>query len=638
MAEVSRSSITPSHSYIPLAPPPSLGTLIEGLFQNTILPLPPSHHTLHPSQVNIQESHAVNQAASAFFRSFEEALFMTNAKHLEEVVHAILPTGQRAVASVSPHIVMHAKRKEGALETRTDGATFAISKKELARGKFKKVFVAEKQTLESASSSLFAKSKKRLEEMTVNEKEAFKKEVLIQWQLRGSAGILELEHAVIYIGKHGRKVGMMMEYCDKGDLGNFLTEGKLSEKVKVFPLVFLDYLEGLAVLEKEKIQNRDIKGDNLYMKSERSGLVRGKIGDFGLATYTEREPISESMPGTPDYFSPSTCKGKLMITLGNERLQEGNALLEESKKIRLSGNIPLSELLEKRAQELIAMGHRLRNEGHQLSNQTKNDLWSFGIVMYEQRKFFPPACIPANIIESLPDEEYLETWLPYLEPQAQERLKEKIHYLKEEVSFLNAQLKFVSDKEIQKKIAGYESEIETLEAAVKENQAAVHILYEKAGAAPNPVHFLINWLSLLPQAALDKCLEQELETNGEISTIQRFNYRFLKANVNDTPTAEELLTQYKALKEDFDSFNAPIKKRDKIKEEVQRQLKDLVSNLTAENIVLFKAEMEKLKSGLTENDTVKLEHLISNLVPGSIPDVPEFEPEFQKQFFDPFSS
>ena len=75
-------------------------------------------------------------------------------------------------------------------------------------------------------------------------------------------------------------LNIVMEYCDNGDLNNFLKiQNKRPLKEDKIWRFFIEITIGLEYIHKNKILHRDIKALNIFMnKSEEI-----KIGDLGVA-------------------------------------------------------------------------------------------------------------------------------------------------------------------------------------------------------------------------------------------------------------------------------------------------------------------------------------------------------------------
>jgi NIMA (never in mitosis gene a)-related kinase len=100
-----------------------------------------------------------------------------------------------------------------------------------------------------------------------------------------------------------------MEYCDKGDLNDFILrkkeENKLIEEAIIWNL-FIKITIGLAHIHKMKILHRDLKTMNIFLKDE----FQVKIGDLGVAKILLKNSFAKTLIGTPYYLSPEICEEK----------------------------------------------------------------------------------------------------------------------------------------------------------------------------------------------------------------------------------------------------------------------------------------------------------------------------------------
>ena len=99
----------------------------------------------------------------------------------------------------------------------------------------------------------------------------------------------------------------VMEYCEKGELFNYIVEKKhLSENESSF--FYFQIIQGLEYIHSLGIVHRDLKPENLLLSKEH--LL--KIIDFGLSNYfTEGQKELLSTPcGSPCYASPEMVAGK----------------------------------------------------------------------------------------------------------------------------------------------------------------------------------------------------------------------------------------------------------------------------------------------------------------------------------------
>lgn len=100
---------------------------------------------------------------------------------------------------------------------------------------------------------------------------------------------------------------MILEYCD---VGNLLTyQSKL--KTKTFQLrealdILVEVMKGLKVIHDNNYIHRDIKSENVLIKSTEAGL-KYKIADFGFARPVNSGTAS-TICGTEKYMAPEILK------------------------------------------------------------------------------------------------------------------------------------------------------------------------------------------------------------------------------------------------------------------------------------------------------------------------------------------
>lgn len=98
------------------------------------------------------------------------------------------------------------------------------------------------------------------------------------------------------------------ELCEGGTLCDFLNEqpGCKLDHNETIDMV-LRVARGIQVLHNNKITHRDLKPDNILLRTR---FVRGKspdikIADFGLST---KKLIMETLAGTKEYIAPEQAK------------------------------------------------------------------------------------------------------------------------------------------------------------------------------------------------------------------------------------------------------------------------------------------------------------------------------------------
>ncbi|KAH7713145.1 Protein kinase domain containing protein [Aphelenchoides avenae] len=129
---------------------------------------------------------------------------------------------------------------------------------------------------------------------------------------------------------------LVSEYCEAGDMDHFLYE---DPDLAVILEAFLQLVIGLDFMHRKGIVHRDLKPCNVFVTRQRtprglvdttyySRMLRGlfddpgfadsrakcgfaiKIGDFGLARFTQQDGVSTGKVGTERYMAPEVRSGK----------------------------------------------------------------------------------------------------------------------------------------------------------------------------------------------------------------------------------------------------------------------------------------------------------------------------------------
>ena len=107
--------------------------------------------------------------------------------------------------------------------------------------------------------------------------------------------------------KEKNNINIVMEYCDGGDLNDFIIKkknnGKLLEENLIWK-IFIKITIGLSDIHRMKILHRDLKTLNIFLKKD----LDIKIGDLGVAKVLSKNSFAKTVIGTPYYLSPEICQ------------------------------------------------------------------------------------------------------------------------------------------------------------------------------------------------------------------------------------------------------------------------------------------------------------------------------------------
>uniref|UniRef100_A0AAG5D6V5 non-specific serine/threonine protein kinase n=1 Tax=Anopheles atroparvus TaxID=41427 RepID=A0AAG5D6V5_ANOAO len=123
----------------------------------------------------------------------------------------------------------------------------------------------------------------------------------------------QLHHPNI-IAYHGSSVRgdlllIEMEYADGGTLAQVLAERSHGEPLpERFVLnIFEQLASAISYMHSQSILHRDLKTANVFLHGR--GTV--KVGDFGISKIMNTKVQAQTVLGTPYYFSPEMCEGKV---------------------------------------------------------------------------------------------------------------------------------------------------------------------------------------------------------------------------------------------------------------------------------------------------------------------------------------
>ncbi|MDR3078876.1 MAG: protein kinase family protein, partial [Rickettsiales bacterium] len=160
----------------------------------------------------------------------------------------------------------------------------------------------------------------------------------------GSSGLVKYHGTTLTGGKCGV---ILMEYCEGGDLSKYLSKDDTvvsgpgdavrQEAAKIVNENFINLLYAVALLERRRYQNLDIKPDNIFLrKNSKNGSLVCCIGDFGLMVSLD---ISETGGGSTKYWAPEILDGSSSSLEGRDSYALALTILEVLHGKRLGNNI-----------------------------------------------------------------------------------------------------------------------------------------------------------------------------------------------------------------------------------------------------------------------------------------------------------
>lgn len=296
-------------------------------------------------------------------------------------------------------------------QSKKGGKIYGLIGHFLGKGKYKKAKIAiELNTLES-----FVR-------LTSAHTTMLNREVKTQNLFRGDPEFVQILDSSDYYSRHKHliKCQIITEFCDNGNLADFIKDAEESE-MPHFVTIFHDVLLGLVKMQDKGILHRDIKSDNIFLTFGRERIIHAKIGDFGFACSQEQQRNSIRKgdrfcaAGTPFYSSPEYFIGtynkerasiliknfveEINISVIHEYLKDSQGFMSivngesEFDKKDITEEQMIDHILQNRAVPLFVEARQKLNaykRVHQYmidyvenGSSTKNDLWSFGLMVYE---------------------------------------------------------------------------------------------------------------------------------------------------------------------------------------------------------------------------------------------------------------
>ena len=107
------------------------------------------------------------------------------------------------------------------------------------------------------------------------------------------------------ITENAKNYYIIMEYCDGGELFNYIVEKEKLEENEA-SMFFYQLINALEYIHSLGIAHRDLKPENLLLLDNK--II--KLIDFGLSNYFNGEKNLETPCGSPSYASPEIIKGE----------------------------------------------------------------------------------------------------------------------------------------------------------------------------------------------------------------------------------------------------------------------------------------------------------------------------------------
>ena len=153
--------------------------------------------------------------------------------------------------------------------------------------------------------NIYALKRVKFYKLSEKEKENALNEIRILASVK-SKNVISYKEA--FFDEKDSSLGIVMEYADKGDLFQLITERKKTKNYfteqEVWK-IFIQLLNGLKALHDFKILHRDIKSANVFLF--KGGIC--KLGDLNVSKVA-RKGLGYTQTGTPYYASPEVWEEK----------------------------------------------------------------------------------------------------------------------------------------------------------------------------------------------------------------------------------------------------------------------------------------------------------------------------------------
>ena len=189
---------------------------------------------------------------------------------------------------------------------------------------------------------------------------------------------LNNEHIVKYydrfIKRDQKLMYIIMEYCEQGDLQNFIRETRASRSRIPENQIWQTLMEMCLALKdchygKTRMIHRDIKPGNIFIDKE--GHI--KLGDFGLARDISNS-LASTCAGTPLYMSPEQTAAKPLYDEKSDIWALGCVIFEMADL-----NPPFMIPDEEKLKRMIRSGQQRK-----IPSMYSQDLWNVICMMLEK--------------------------------------------------------------------------------------------------------------------------------------------------------------------------------------------------------------------------------------------------------------
>jgi len=168
---------------------------------------------------------------------------------------------------------------------------YLIYRKYIGKGSFSKIY----KGLDQTTNEIVAK--KKIEKKNIKNTKLVLREIQVLKTLKHK-NILKLKNVLVTT----KYFFLILEYCENGDLKNYLNFNNLNEKD--VQNILKQVKDGLEYLYKKKIIHRDLKLQNILLGKNN----QIKIADFGFAKYCDN--LSQTICGSPLYMAPEILNYK----------------------------------------------------------------------------------------------------------------------------------------------------------------------------------------------------------------------------------------------------------------------------------------------------------------------------------------